>query len=194
MGQLIVVAASTVDGFAAGNDGNVFQMPLDFGFDRYNLERMRQASTLLFGARTFGGARKYWPSVAIDAAAPQEEREIAALYDRLPKLVVSDHLAPADAAPWENSTQVIGRADAVSAVAELRATGAGTVLVFGSFTLWHALLNAELVDEIHLLIGPGSLGNGLRVFPADHAHRFELLAVEKLVDSQLVALCYRVVG
>jgi hypothetical protein len=60
--QLIVTVISTLDGYAAGEDGNAFVMPIDLGFDRYNLERMRAADTMLFGAASFLGAAIRTPS------------------------------------------------------------------------------------------------------------------------------------
>jgi hypothetical protein len=45
MRKLIVSVLSTLDGYAAGEGGNVFVMPIDLGFDRYNVERMRSADT-----------------------------------------------------------------------------------------------------------------------------------------------------
>ncbi|MGH3358391.1 MAG: hypothetical protein ACRDO7_06280, partial [Nocardioidaceae bacterium] len=80
MRKLIVTVISTLDGYAAGEGGNVFVMPIDLGFDRYNLDRMRAADTMLFGATSFHGARSYWPPLADDASAPDVEREISRLY------------------------------------------------------------------------------------------------------------------
>lgn len=65
MRKLIVTVISTLDGYAAGEGGNVFVMPIDLGFDRYNLERMQAAKTMLFGASTFRGARSYWSPLAV---------------------------------------------------------------------------------------------------------------------------------
>ena len=69
MRKLIVTVISTLDGYAAGEGGDVFVMPIDLGFDRYNLERMRAADTMLFGAASFLGARNYWPPLADDDSA-----------------------------------------------------------------------------------------------------------------------------
>jgi len=99
MRKLIVTVISTLDGYAAGEGGNVFVMPIDLGFDRYNLERMRAADTMLFGAASFLGARNYWPPLANDASAPEVEREISRLHNTLAKVVISDSIAPEDTAP-----------------------------------------------------------------------------------------------
>lgn len=85
MRSLIVTVLSTLDGYAAGEGGNVFVMPIDLGFDHYNLDRMRAADTMLFGATSFHGARSYWPPLADDAAAPEVERKISHLHNTLDK-------------------------------------------------------------------------------------------------------------
>lgn len=61
MRKLIVTIISTLDGYAAGEGGDVFAMPIDLDFDHYNLSRVRETETLLFGAQTFRAARVYWP-------------------------------------------------------------------------------------------------------------------------------------
>lgn len=192
MRKLIVTAISTLDGYAAGEGGNVFVMPIDLGFDRYNLERMRAADTMLFGANSFHGARQYWPPLADDESAPEVEREISRLYNTLEKVVVSDSTDPADTAPWADNTEVVGRADAQERVAALKEQEGGDIVVFGSFTMWHDLLRAGLVDEVHLMVGPGAIGSGVRTFPEGFDQRMTLLDARRLDDSQLVALRYAI--
>jgi hypothetical protein len=109
MRKLIVSVISSLDGYAAGEGGNVFVMPIDLGFDRYNLERMRAADTMLFGAVSFLGARNYWPPLVDDASVPEVEREISRLHNTLVKVVISDSTAPEDTAPWSASTEIVRR-------------------------------------------------------------------------------------
>jgi dihydrofolate reductase len=76
------------------------------------------------------------------------------------KVVVSSALTD----PAWNNTTVIG-GDAVAGVRALKdETEDGPILVNGSETLVHALLDAELVDELRLQVHPVSIGGGLRVF------------------------------
>lgn len=192
MGKLIVSVLSTLDGYAAGDGGDVFVMPIDLGFDRYNLERMRAAGTMVFGAKSFHQARRYWPPLADDPDAPEVEREISRLYTTLGKLVISDSTDPSDTAPWAESTEVVRRADAADRIAALKANGDADLISFGSLTTWNPLLAAGLVDELHVLVGPGAIGSGVPVFgrPVDRA--LSLLGVHRLDDSQLVVLRYAV--
>ncbi len=78
----------------------------------------------------------------------------------MPKVVVSSTLTdPA----WNNTTVLHG--DVVEGVTGLKAQDGGPILVAGSATLVHALLEGDLVDELRLMVFPVSIGSGLRVFP-----------------------------
>lgn len=192
MRKLIVTVLSTLDGYAAGEGGNVFAMPIDLGFDRYNLERMRAADTMLFGATSFRAARSYWPPLADDASAPEVEREIAHLHSTLAKVVISDSTAPEDTAPWVASTELVRRGEAHARVAELRGGNGRDIVCFGSFRTWNDLLAHGLVDELHILVGPGAIGSGVPTFSKPVEQVLTLLDVQRMEDSQLVTLRYAV--
>ena len=55
--------------------------------------------------------------------------------------------------------------DAVAGVAKLKDETEGSILVAGSGTLVQALLAADLVDELRLMVFPTILGRGARLFP-----------------------------
>ncbi len=192
MRNLIVTVISTLDGYAAGEGGNVFVMPIDLGFDRYNLERMRAADTMVLGATSFHGARAYWPPLADDPEAPEVEREISRLYNTLEKIVISDSTASDDTAPWSDNTEVVRRDDAHHRIVELKAAEGGDLVCFGSLTTWNDLLAHGLVDELHILLGPGAIGSGVPTFTNSVDRELTLLDVQRQEDSKLVALRYAV--
>jgi dihydrofolate reductase len=192
MRKLIVTVISTLDGYAAREGGNVFVMPIDLGFDRYNLERMRAADTMLFGAVSFLGARSYWPPLADDASTPEVEREISRLHNSLAKVVISDSTAPEDTAPWAASTEVVRRGEAHARLAELKAGSGRDIVCFGSLRTWNDLLAHGLVDELHILVGPGAIASGVPTFSKPVEQELTLVDVRRMEDSQLVALRYTV--
>ena len=194
MRKLIVTVISTLDGYAAGDGGNVFVMPIDLGFDRYNLERMRVADTMLFGATSFRGARGYWPPLADDTSAPEVEREISRLHNTLNKVVISDTTRPEETSPWDANTEVVRRGDAQARIAQLKDSDGGDIVCFGSLTTWNHLLAHGLVDELHILVGPGVIGSGMPTFSRPVGQELMLLDVRRLEDSKLVALQYAVIG
>jgi dihydrofolate reductase len=73
---------------------------------------------------------------------------------------------------WRDTTII--RNDVVEAVRRLKAQPGGTVVTDGSSQLVRTLLAHDLVDELHLLLYPLTLGRGKRIW-ADDAHtRFTL--------------------
>jgi len=95
--------------------------------------------------------------------------------NRAQKYVVSDTLTEADLT-WK-PTQVIRGADLVQEVAALRNQPGGDIYVYGSLSLVRALLTANLLDELVLMIEPITLGGGKTLFPdAGALRKFELIS------------------
>ena len=64
---------------------------------------------------------------------------------------------------WRNTTII--RDNVIDAVTALKAQRGGNILTDGSSQLVHALLEHDLVDELHLALYPLTLGSGKRVLP-----------------------------
>jgi dihydrofolate reductase len=64
---------------------------------------------------------------------------------------------------WRN-TEII-RDNVVESVRALKAQPGGTIMTDGSSQLVHTLLERDLVDELHLLLYPLTLGSGKRLMP-----------------------------
>ena len=80
---------------------------------------------------------------------------------------------------WHNTTVISG--DAAREVASLKDDTDGVILVAGSGALVGTLLEADLVDELRLMVFPTILGRGRRLFP-DGIDRLKL----QLAESQTV--------
>ncbi len=74
---------------------------------------------------------------------------------------------------WRNTTVI--RENVVEAVKKLKSQPGKNILVDGSTQLVPLLLEQDLVDELHLLVYPLSLGGGKRIFPAGALRKFALL-------------------
>ncbi len=190
MRKLIVTNLMSLDGYVAGPGGNVMALPLDESFSAYNVERMRQADTILLGRTTYEGFREYWPSIAADESQPPVERDISSINNMIEKVVVSDTLT--DTGPWADTTRIVARSDAHDAVRELKAGEGGDILVFGSATLWNDLYAHGLVDELHLMVGNAPIGGGQPAFSDGSDVRLTLLEARQLEGSQNVLLRYAV--
>src|SRR5262245_26779375 len=130
-------------------------------------EISQQTDALLQGRRTWQVMAGAWPDRAGDPFADW--------MNSVEKYVVSDTLADTDLT-WRPTTIIRG-ADLGKDVTALREREGGYVSVMGSASLVRALLAADLVDELVLMIEPIALGGGKRIFPDDGAaRRFELIS------------------
>lgn len=89
---------------------------------------------------------------------------------------------------WRDTTII--RNDVIGSVKALKAAPGNNILTDGSSQLVHALLANDLVDELHLLLYPLTLGKGKRVMPPDGVHAtFSLLSATPY-PSGVVGLHY----
>jgi dihydrofolate reductase len=130
-------------------------------------EVSKRTDALLYGRRTWQVMAGAWPKRAGDPFADW--------INAADKHVVSDTLSEADLT-W-GPTSLIRGADLSEAVNALRAQPGRDVNVMGSARLVRSLLEADLVDEMNLMIEPIVLGGGKGIFPTDGAARpFELVS------------------
>jgi dihydrofolate reductase len=128
-------------------------------------EMSKRTDAILQGRRTWQVMAGAWPERAGDPFADW--------MNSVQKYVVSDTLGEADLT-WKPTTIIRG-ADLVKDVSALREQPGGEVNVMGSASLVRALLAADLVDELALMIEPITLGGGKSIWPEDGAARpFEL--------------------
>lgn len=88
---------------------------------------------------------------------------------------------------WRNTTII--RDNVVEAVRALKAEPGKNILTDGSSQLVHALLAADLVDELHLVLYPITLGTGKRVLPNGVHSTFRLKSA-KPYPTGVVGLHY----
>ena len=88
---------------------------------------------------------------------------------------------------WRNTTII--RDDVIESVRALKAEPGRNILTDGSSQLVHALLANDLVDELHLLLYPLTLGSGKRVMP-DGVHATFSLASATPYPTGVVGLHY----
>jgi dihydrofolate reductase len=130
-------------------------------------EAAKRTDALLYGRRTWQVMADAWPKRAGDPFADW--------INSVEKHVVSNTLSEADLT-WA-PTSLIQGADFDAAVTALRGRPGGDVNVMGSAQLVRSLLEADLVDELNLMIEPIVLGGGKTIFPTDGAaRRFELVS------------------
>ncbi|MGA2459318.1 MAG: dihydrofolate reductase family protein [Terriglobales bacterium] len=179
MRKLIMWNLVSLDGFFEGAESWTLDWLHEIWGDeqqRFSLEQLRSADTLLFGRVTYEGMAAYWQSA---------QGEVADFMNSLPKIVFSRTL---DRAEWKNTKLVKG--DAASEVRELKRQGERNMFVFGSANLSTNLMEQGLFDEYRLGIVPIVLGSGKPLFGRNLSRlRMKLLEARPL-GSGCVVLRY----
>ena len=88
---------------------------------------------------------------------------------------------------WRNTTII--RDDVIETVRGLKEEPGKTIVTDGSSQLVHALLEHDLVDQLHLLLYPLTLGSGKRLIPEGLHATFSLISATPY-PSGVVALDY----
>ena len=117
------------------------------------------ATTALLGRLNAEGFMRFWPPLAEDENADPRDRGYARWLVDAEKVVLSTTLTEG---PWAR-TRVVN-APAADAVAELKATGEGDIVVNNSASVIKPLLSADLLDRVYLIICPEIAGGGQRLF------------------------------
>ncbi|WP_433421897.1 dihydrofolate reductase family protein [Microtetraspora malaysiensis] len=117
------------------------------------------ATTALLGRLNAEGFLGFWPTVAEDENADPRDRGYARWLVDTEKVVLSTTLTEA---PWERTRLVNG--PAADVVTDLKTTGEGDILVNSSAGIIKALLSADLLDRLYLMITPEIAGGGQRLF------------------------------
>ncbi|WP_353712963.1 dihydrofolate reductase family protein [Arthrobacter sp. K5] len=194
MRRVVVSNIASVDGFYAASDGNPLVLNMDAAFDEYNRTRIEAADILLLGRKSFEGFSSYWPEIATapddpaNQAVSEDNRRISRAFNSLPKTVVSDTFVVAADNAWRDTTTVIPGDELPGWIHACRQEGNGDILIFASRVLWNNLLDMRLVDEVHLMISPNALAEGIPIFTRSAA--FTLLDSVRFDSSSNVLLRY----
>jgi dihydrofolate reductase len=174
MGRIVVTEFVSLDGVMEAPGGEEFKYPnWSFEFDRgedgdkFKLDEALESEALLIGRVTYESFAGAWPS---------RDGDFADKFNSMPKYVVSSTLENPE---WNNTTVLKG--DAVEQATKLKQELDGDIYVHGSRQLAQALIESDLVEELHLMVFPVVLGTGKRLF-GETSDKKRL----RLMDSKMV--------
>ena len=184
MARIVITEFVSLDGVMEDPGGaesfehGGWSFQFDYGEgSRFKLDEALGAEALLLGRVTYQGFAKAWPAM---------EGEFADKFNGMPKYVISSTL---DRADWNNTTVL--RGDLVEEVNRLREAPGGDIYVHGSRSLAQALIEHDLVDELHLMVFPVVLGTGKRLFGDTSDKKRLRLTDSKVVGDGIAVLTYQ---
>jgi dihydrofolate reductase len=185
VGRIVVTEFMSLDGVVEDPGGaedfkhSGWSFEIDRGDEgnKFKLDETVASDALLLGRVTYEGFAEAWPS---------RDGDFADKFNSMPKYVVSSTLENPE---WNNTTVLKG--DAIEEAAKLKQEVDGDIYVHGSRQLAQALIENDLVDELHLMVFPVVLGTGKRLFGETSDKKTLRLADSKTVGDGVAVLVYR---
>jgi len=159
MRKIISFMHISLDGFVAGPKGEMDWIKVDEEIFDYVGSRISEGDTALYGRVTYQMMEDYWTTAGDMPTATKHEIEHSKWYNKVYKVVISKTLKGTDL----NNTKIIG--DKLSdRINEIKQQAGGDILLFGSPTATHSLMQQNLIDGYWLFVNPIILGQGIPLF------------------------------
>lgn len=160
MRKIISFMHISLDGFVAGPKGEMNWITINDEIFDYVGKRIQKGDTALYGRKTYGMMEAYWPTAGDKPNATKHDIEHSKWYKGIHKVVLSKTLDDRD---LPNTTIISDDiAGDINKIKEL--PGEEDILLFGSPTATHTLIELGLIDGYWLFVNPIILGNGIPLF------------------------------
>jgi dihydrofolate reductase len=167
MRKIISFMHISLDGFVAGLNGEMDWIKVDEEIFNYVGKRISESDTALYGRITYQMMENYWPTAADKPTATKHDIEHSKWYGKVHKVVLSKTMNP-DSYRDEGLTNTKIISDNLSAkineIKQSRGLGSEDILLFGSPTATHSLIQLNLIDGYWLFVNPIILGRGIPLF------------------------------
>ena len=159
MRKIISFMHMSLDGFVAGPNGELNWAKVDERLFDYVGKRINKGTTALYGRKTYELMESYWPTAGEKPNASKHDIEHSKWYKEVHKVVLSRSLKASDLV----NTTII-HDNLVGQLNEIKQQSGHDILLFGSPTATHALMQQNLIDGYWLFVNPIILGQGIPLF------------------------------
>ena len=152
----------SLDGFVAGQNGELDWVKIDQEIFDYVGKRISEGDTALYGRATYQMMENYWPTAGDKPKASKHDVEHSKWYNNVHKVVLSQTMKGSGL----TNTKIISDnlPDRVNEIKQSRDGGSKEILLFGSPTATHSLIQLNLIDGFWLFVNPTILGRGIPLF------------------------------
>lgn len=149
----------SLDGFVAGPNGEMDWIKVDQEIFDHVEKRIGEGDTALYGRVTYQMMENYWPTAGDAPGASKHDIEHSKWYKKVHKVVLSKTIKDADLI----NTTIISN-NLSEKINELKQQEGKEILLFGSPTATHSLIQQNLIDGYWLFVNPIILGQGIPLF------------------------------
>lgn len=159
MKSVISFMHMSLDGFVAGPNGELNWANVDEEIFDHVGKRIREGDTAMYGRVTYQLMESYWPTAGDKPSATKHDIEHSTWYKSAQKIVLSNTMKEAGL----TNTRIISD-NLLDRINELKQQAGNDILLFGSPTATHSLIQLNLIDGFWLFVNPIILGQGIPLF------------------------------
>ena len=159
MRKIISFMHISLDGFVAGLNGEIEWVKVDEEIFDYVGKRISKCDTALYGRVTYQMMESYWPTAGDNPAATKHDIEHSKWYSKVHKVVLSKTMINTGL----TNTTIISD-NLPDRINEIKQQAGEDILLFGSPTATHSLIQQNLIDGYWLFVNPIILGQGIPLF------------------------------
>lgn len=149
----------SLDGFVAGPNGEMNWIKVDQEIFDYIGKRISECDTALYGRTTYQMMENYWPTAGEKPAASKHDIEHSKWYKNVRKIVLSKTMKDTGVKNIEIINENLS-----NRINEIKQQAGKEILLFGSPTATHSLIQQNLIDGYWLFVNPIILGQGIPLF------------------------------
>ncbi len=186
MRKIISFAHLSLDGFVAGPNGEMNWIKINDEIFAHVEQRIGQTDTAMYGRKTYDMMESYWPTAADQPNATRHDKVHSEWYSKANKIVLSQSMKGV----VRPNTTIISD-NIVEQIGTIRAQQGAEILVFGSPSATHVLMQHGLLDGYWLFVNPVVLGKGIPLFDGHQTRAtLELLSTRQFACG-VTELSYR---
>jgi len=181
MRKLKLQVQMSIDGYMAGKEGEMDWLGWDWDDELkyYVTEITNPVDCILLGRKLAQGFIDTWKNLLED---PNTIDDSVRKMNETPKIVFTKTIFKTE---WENT--ILESGDIVEEVTNLKNQEGSDMIVYGGGTFVRTLIDAGLIDELHLFVNPTAIGNGMPVFGSMQNMK---LIKSRPFECGIVVLCY----
>ncbi len=190
MRKIISFMHVSLDGFVAGPNGELDWAKVDEELFDYVGKRINEGDTALYGRVTYQMMENYWPAAGNKPAATRHDIEHSAWYNKVHKIVLSKTIKDTGL----TNTKIINDklSERINEIKQSGDNGNKEILLFGSPSATHSLMQQNLIDGYWLFVNPIILGKGTPLFAGIKDKTKLNLVTTRRFDSGVTELSYTV--
>ncbi len=159
MRNIISFMHISLDGFVAGPNGEMDWIKVNEEIFDHVGKRISETDTALYGRITYQMMEQYWPNAGNKPEASRHDKEHSKWYNKSHKIVLSKTMKDTRLP----NTLFIGD-QLTESIHEIKQQPGSEILLFGSPTATHSLIQQKLIDGYWLFVNPIILGRGIPLF------------------------------